>query len=183
MLAGLERHARTLQPGRLVPFLAVLLEVLWGYPWLVWIGTWQAISWSRPPLSLGGAVLLAMPAEVLTRFALGQKWSLSRVRLVVLSTTVVLLALVVRLEQDGGYSLWDPDWAKYALDHLSALIGGLVFGVYLVWRGLSLGRENLPFPNLYQKFVIGLVALVLLLVLWGATSDSAFRPDMFTAGL
>ena len=168
-----------------IPLLVVLLEVLWAYPWLIWISGWRGLEWDQPPVSLGGAVALAVAVEVVTRFSLGRNWSLKLVRLFMLSAGTLLLAIVVRIELSGGHALWDTGWGQYALDNLSLLFGGLAFGAYLIWRGISVGREGLTFHDLYQRFVIGLAALVILLVLWSTTSGAGEmqRDNLASAGL
>ncbi len=94
-----------LEPGHILPVFAVLLEVLWAYLWLAWIGKWQSVGWAQPPLSLAGAIGLALAAEVASRFSLTRSWSVSRVRLVTLSTLLILLAVLIRVELGGGYAL------------------------------------------------------------------------------
>lgn len=184
MRPSLAQRIPGIESGRLVPFLAVLLEVLRSYPWLVWISTWPLVGWDKPPLSLGGAVALALVAEGLTRFALRREWPMGRVRLVVLPVVVVLLASLVRIEQGGGYAPWDPAWGRYALGNLPALAGGLAFGVFLLWRGISVGRESPAFDYVYRKFLGGLVALVALVVVWGTMSGSiAIRQVLSNAGV
>ncbi|MFQ5872291.1 MAG: DUF4129 domain-containing protein [Dehalococcoidia bacterium] len=172
---------RGLNAERAIPFLVVLAEVLWAYPWLVWISSWEFVGWTKPPVSLGGAVVLATGAEVVPRLLLTRNWSLDRMRLVALSFAIILLALVVRLELGGGYAIWDPDWKRYALDHLSPLIGGLAFGTYFLWRGISVGSERPSFDTSYRRFIIGLTALVLLLALWGVTSRASEFPSVPTS--
>ena len=159
---------RGLSTAQSVLFLAALMEVLWAYPWLIWFGAWKNLAWERPPMSLGGAVVLAITIAVVSHFYLRGSWSLTRVRLVMLGASTILLALIIRLEMGGGHSIWDPGWGRYALDNLAMLVGGLVFGAYLIWRAISVGREGSSFDSLYQRFIVGLVALVILLVVWGA---------------
>lgn len=152
--------------GHAVPLLALLLEVIWAYAWFAWIGTLGGIMWPTTPVGLGGAVALAMAAEATTRLALANDWPLRWTRVAVLSATALFLFALLRMEMGGGYALWDAQWAQYAAGHMSPLVGGLVFGVYLLWRGMSIGRETLTFDGLYPKFLVGLVALVVLFVLW-----------------
>lgn len=174
---------RSLNLGHTIPLLAILIEVLWAYPYLIWIGGWQVLGWPRLPLGLASAVVLAAAAEIVTRAALARNWSLRRVRFLVLGALTVMIATIMRLELAGGYALGDPAWGQYALDHLSLLAGGLAFGAYLLWRGIAVGRESLSFEAMYQKFLIGLTALIILLVLWGLTAGSGeFRRVLASAG-
>ena len=175
---------RGLSNAQSVLFWAALMEVLWVYPWLIWFGAWKNLAWEKPPMSLAGAVAFAVVVAVLAHFCLRRSWSLTRVRLVLLGASAILLALIIRLEMGGGYSLWDPGWGQYALDNLSMLVGGLVFGAYLIWRAISIGREGSSFDSLYQRFVVGLVALVILLVVWGAAPRiTVSRGVLSAAGL
>ncbi|MDP3062578.1 MAG: hypothetical protein Q8O40_05125, partial [Chloroflexota bacterium] len=175
---------RRLNPGHAVPLLGAMLEVLWAYPWLVWMSTWEKLGWSRTPLILAEAVGLVALAELLTRATLARGWPLARTRVVVLTSLLLTLALVVRLEYGGGHALWDAGWWRYAQAHMSPLMAGLAFGLYMLWRGISVGREELSFDELYQKFLIGLAALVVLLVAWGATTGRGeFKRVLTASGL
>lgn len=171
-------NLRSLEAGRVISLFAVLLEVLWAYPWVVWISKWETIGWARPPLTLAGAAVLVAVTEAVSRFALARDWSPRRVRLVVLSAVAILLAVVVRLDLSGGHALWDPGWGQYVQEHLPLLISALAFGGYLLWRGICVGRETLTLDVLYRKFLIGLTALVVLLVLWSAASRGDEFPEL-----
>ena len=175
---------RSLEAGRVMSLFAILLEVLWVYPWLVWFSKWENVDWGRPPLTLAGSMVLVAVTEVVSRFSLTRNWGLRRVRLVVISTAAILLAAVVRLDLGGGHALWDPQWGRYVQAYLPMLFGALAFGAYLLWRGISVGRESLSFDVLYRKFLFGLTALVGLLVLWSAAlgGDDFPRPSP-SAGL
>jgi hypothetical protein len=152
-----------------VPVLAVFMEIFWSYAWLVWLSSLTALGWAHPPLNLWSCILQALFSEVLSRYALSRKWSLKRVRLVVLPSSLILLLLLVRLNLGGGYMLWDGAWINYAGSHIAELAIGLVFGVFLTWRGLSVGGQRNSFREVYNRFLVGLVAIILLLILWGMT--------------
>ena len=156
---------RGLGPGRAIPLLAVLIEILWIYPWFVWIGEWEVLGWIEPPLALGSAVVLSLAAEAVSHHSLTRDWAPSRTYLVVFPTLVFLLAAVLRLDMSGGYVLWDPGWIQNALEHPSPFLGGLALGTFLLWRGISIGRDIPSFDGLYRRFLMGLAALVLLLVM------------------
>ena len=165
--------SRGLEPGRAIPLLAVLTEVLWIYPWFVWVGEWKMLGWIEPPLTLGSAVVLSVVAEALSHRSLTKSWALSRIYLVVLPVLMLLLATVVRLDMSGGYALWDLGWIQYALEHQSLIYGGLALGAVLLWRGISAGRDDPSFDDLYRKFLVGLIALVLLLVLRSFVTEAS----------
>lgn len=162
----MQRLRGLLSLGHAVPLLALLLEVIWAYAWFAWIGTLGGIGWLTTPIGLGGALALAMTAETTTRLALSYDWPLQWTRVAVLSAMVVFLLTLIRLQMGGGYALWDARWTQYAAENISPLAAGLVFGAYLLWRSMTIGRETLTFDDLYPKFLFGLVALVVLFVLW-----------------
>ena len=168
-----------LNASGLVRLLAVLLEVLWAYPCLVWVSGWENVGWQEAPMGLGSAVGLVLVSQVAARAVLGSPWSLGRARLAAVCVVLVLLGLILRLELGGGHGLGDPGWGAYAQDNLSPLLGGAAFGAYLIWRGFSVGRDSsMAFDDLYQRFAVGLGALVVLLVLWAATQGSTHFPSL-----
>ena len=156
-------------PGlsQIVPILAVLMEAFWAYAWLVWLSKWPAWGWEKPPMSLAGCIIQIVVTEVLARAALNGKWSLKKVRAVVLPASFILLALIVRWSNGTGYSFADPGWFRYAGEHLSSLIAALIFGVFLIWRGIAAAPQKFGFDDLYRRFIIGMVFLVILLIVWG----------------
>ncbi|MBI2918366.1 MAG: DUF4129 domain-containing protein [Chloroflexi bacterium] len=174
---------RGLDAGYAVPILGALVEALWAYPWFAWIASWDALGWPRAPLSLASAVVLVVAAEALSRAALARDWSLARVRLVLLPTLSGLLALAVRLELGTGHALWDVRWTGYVAEHATMLAGGLSFGAYLLWRGMSVGREAPAFDTLYRRFMVGLAGVVALLLVSAATAPTGqFRSVVAVSG-
>jgi hypothetical protein len=94
----------------------------------------------------------------------------SVVKLGVLAAVLVFILLILRLEHSGGYALWDLDWASYAGGRIASLVVGVFLGLYLLWRGTSLGREPMTFERYQTLFTVGLVGLAVLLVLWSIGS-------------
>lgn len=174
MRIDIQRHAATTMRG-VMPLIAVVIEVLWPYAWLVWMSTWSNVPWSEPPLALGSAIFLMAASELVSRFFLSRDWPAHLVRTSVVAILLILALAVVRLDLGGGYAVWDPGWGTYARGNLAALAFAVGFSIYLVWRGICIGRDNILFEGLYRRFAVGLVALVLLLVFWGidARTDPA----------
>jgi hypothetical protein len=156
-----------------IPVLAILMEVFWSYAWLVWLSGLTAFRWAHPPLSFISCIVLALFSEVLSRYALSRQWSIKRVRLVVLLSSLILLLLLVRLNLGGGYVLWDTGWITFASHHLLEIIIGLLAGVYLIWRGFSVGGALNSFRTIYNRFLVGLAATIILLIIWGVTGGQS----------
>jgi hypothetical protein len=170
----LARNMRRYQaPGlpQIVPVLAALMEAFWAYCWLVWVSSWPALGWEGPPLIPISGLLLVVFTEIMARFSLARNWPLRRIRLVVLGSSLILLIILVRVGWGGGYSLVDLAWFSYIGDHLGSLITALVFAVFLVWRGIVAGSRKLAFQELYNRFILGMVAIIFLLVVWGIAGN------------
>ena len=160
-------------PGlsQIVPVLTILMEVFWSYACLVFISQMASRVWEGPPLNLISCVILALFTEVIVRLAMARKWSLKKIRWLVLSPLLLLLLVILRLNLSGGYSLQDTGWFSYAGANLSAILVGFFFGIYLAWRGISTGRQEKTFSQIYQRFLIGLTGLILVLVMWGFAGE------------
>jgi hypothetical protein len=156
-------------PGltQIIPVMAILMEVLWVYAWMVWISGLAALAWTGTPLNFLSCAILAIATELLAYFSLSRKWSLRRVRTVVLLSSFLLLMLLVRLNLGGGYIFWNGTWVYYASKHTPQIVVGLLFGVYFIWRGISVGRQQNTFSDIYRRFLFGLAGIVILLVIWG----------------
>ncbi len=147
------------------------MEVFWVYPWLAWIGRWPARVWQRPPLSLASLILLLGISFLVTKFFLSRRWSLRWIQLSIVSSGLIAIFMVVRVEYGTGFGLLSWQWfvhtAQLLLDsfsHPHPIVIALAAGVYLWWRGISQGRSSLYFDDIYRSFRAGLTALVVLIV-------------------
>jgi hypothetical protein len=185
-LAGLDWVAVVLSP-----LMVLLMEAFWVYPWLAWVGKWPSLGWQRPPLSLVSLILLLVAAFSVTRWLTTRRWSLRWIRLSIIASGLVAIFLVVRIEYGAGLGLLDGRWfvvmARVLLDsfsHLHPEVIALAAGVYLWWRGMRWGRSPFYFGDVYRSFLIGLVALVLLIVVWGVGwGDNPIRNLISSVGL
>jgi len=175
----------------LTPVMVILMEVCWVYPWLFWVGKWQTLVLQRPPLSLVSLILLVGISFLVTRFFLGKRWRLRWIRLSLVSIGLVTIFLLVRIEYGAGFGLLSGQWfvrmAQILLDsfsHPHPVVISLVAGVYLWWRGMSWGRSFLNFDYIYHSFLVGLIALVGLILVWGINAGAGTLGNLFTtAGL
>ena len=86
---------RVLLTRQLLPWLTVIMETLWVYPWMLFATRWETLSWDYPPLSLGSAVALALAAQVVTSaLGLAGNWTLNTVRTMVLPALAFLLFFI-----------------------------------------------------------------------------------------
>lgn len=159
--------------GNLLTGTGVFTEVLRAYPWLMFIGLLSLPGWTHTPVSLPGALVITAVMAYLVRGAVGGGLHAEETRIGTLFIGIVLVLLFTRLANSGGYSLWDPAWFQYAKDHVYALLGGVAFGIFLMWRGIVVGREEPKTSHLYRNFMIGIAGFIGLIIIWAASGTFA----------
>jgi hypothetical protein len=158
------------------PLAVILMESFFLYPWLVFIGKLPELRVQQTPLSLISLVFLLGLSFVATRFFLKRKWPMPWIQTSIMACGLAAIFLVLRLDYSAGFQLFSRQWfTSYGqvLLHFFSNIHpfgfAIIAGLYLWWRGISLGRSRLYFENIYTSFLVQLTALVLLVILWGFT--------------
>ena len=183
-LPSISAILRAIGMRQLLPSLVVLMEGLWVYPWVLFTSRWQTLGWDDPPISLGSALAFAFAAQIVSAIGLAGNWTLNHVRTMVLPALVVLLLVVTLFEIGSGLAFWSGSWLEHTGGHVSSLLGGLGFGVLLMWRGISVGRDPTLYDGLYGRFTVGLISFVFLGLLWGAVADEGeLRQILSTIGV
>jgi hypothetical protein len=166
------------------PLAVVLMEAFWVYPWLAWVGSWPAFHGGRPVLSLASVVITLVVSLLVTRQALKQAWGLWRVRAVIIGGGLVFILIVLGVDYRADYVFLSGGWLEYVGRTLGATLsspGTIVVAipalVYLWWRGIILGQTTSYFRDIYRTFLLGMVALVVLIILWQISSAT----ERFTA--
>ena len=159
----------------------VLGEVLRVFPWLILLSAFGRLGWSTLPLGFWSALAIVAVTAFVVRRSLAGGWSVGSARILTMSLSVALLLVLTRLENGGGYAFWDMAWGNYAVNQLPALAAALGFGLVLIWRGITVGRETLGVEYLYRNFKISIVGFVVLMILWGLIIGFNGGQDMFKA--
>jgi hypothetical protein len=165
------------------PLAVVLMEACWVYPWLVWLGSWPLFTQPRPPLSLASVIIVLAAATLAVRLFLRQKWPVSMVQAVVIGLGLVVILLVLGIEYNAGYGFLSGRWFA----HIGQVFGnmftrpdtmaiGLPALLYLWWRGINLGQTTSYFRNIYRSFLLGMVALIVLMIIWQVSAASGDFP-------
>ena len=161
------------------PLTVVLMETFWLYPLLVWVGFWPLFTEVRPVLSIFSIAIVLGVSLVITRIVSKRDWPLWSIQAVIIGAGIVTILLVLRVDYSDGYALSESGW----LAHTGKLLGStfrqpyavvlaIPVLIYLWWRGIQLGRTTSFFRNIYRSFIIGLVALIILIGLWQLSSSS-----------
>ncbi len=173
-LAGLVLY--WVSSGHLLLLAVLLVEGMWFYAWMVWVGLWGGFGFGDVPLGVWSILFLLWSSFHAVQILGQQRWSTKKARYVAGFISVVLLAVVARLENGGGYGLLDLEWVRLAAYGLvgtfpSALQVTLLGSAYLWWRGYQLAREGLHQEQVRHSFLVGLGGLLLGLLVW----EVAFR--------
>jgi hypothetical protein len=143
-----------------------MMEVFWIYAWLVWLSYIPALRWESTPLNLISCLALGVAVEIVVRLTLAGRWSLQKVRLVVIPLSFLLLIILMRLNLGGGYALFDTGWFKFIPQQVTSFIFSGIFGLIIIWRAISTGQQDNSFTSLYHRFVFGLAGIILVLIVW-----------------
>jgi hypothetical protein len=161
----------------LYPLAVILMESFWVYPWLIWLGGWPVFSEQRPALSLAAVVVMLAVSLVVTRILLRQKWPMRAIRAAVVGGGLVAILLVLGVEYSAGYSFLSGGWFIHVGQVLGdtfkspdTIVAALPVMVYLWWRGIILGQTTSYFRDIYRSFLLGMVALIVLIIIWQISS-------------
>ncbi len=173
------------------PLSVVLMEAFWVYPWLVWIGGWPLFDESRPVLSLAAVIIVMAVSLTVTRVVLRQKWPMWSVRSIIIGGGLLAILLALAFEYVEGHGFLSGGWFAYVgqllwhtFSHPHTIVVAILVLLYLLWRGISLGQTTSYFRDIYRSFLLGMVALIVLIILWQISSGSdRFAPPGPVVGL
>jgi hypothetical protein len=165
--------------GAFFPLAVILMETFWVAPYLKWIGSWTLFTPQRPILSLGSVFLVLAVSLALTRLTANLKQNLAVIRLIVIGGAILTLLVVTGYEYPDGYTIWSGAWFSHIVNilgntfgHPGTVLAALIAVIYLWWRGIVLGQSTTFFRDIYRTFILGMVALVILIILWNVTSST-----------
>jgi hypothetical protein len=166
------------------PASVILMESLWFYPWLLWLGVWDFFTESVPAINLLSIIILLVASLIITRVVSRQSWPLWLIRTVILGGGMLVMFLVLRINHHSGFGIFDFGWYGYVGEKLAhffnephPLVLAIPVMIYLWWRGISLGRTTSQFKSIYTSFLTGMAFLILLIVLWSAGSGPNSFPE------
>lgn len=167
------------------PLSVILMEAFWFSPFLNWVGTWPYFEEARPVLSLLSVIILLASSLVITRFVSRRTMPVWLMQVIIIGSGVLALLLVTAVEYADGYPFLSGAWFSHVFTLLgntftntSTVTVALPAVIYLWWRGIMLGQSTSYFKNIYRSFVIGMIALILLIVIWqsGAMAVDSTSP-------
>ena len=166
----------------LLPLSAILMEVFWGYPWLIWTGKWETLHWEVPPLSGFAVLCLVGISFLVTRLLIDRSWLPLVKRMIIAGIGLCVVFLIIRIEYGEGYELfsgtWFVDMGKTILNSFSnfnSIVLALPAAAYFWWRGMLLGRKR-EYNYIRSNVIFGAGSFVVLGMVWWATMGmSTFR--------
>ncbi len=161
------------------PLAVILMEAFWVAPYLGWIGVWPFFTESRPVLSLASVIIIIVLSLVITRIFTRQQWSLWKIQLIIIGSGLITMLLVLAVEYNDGYTFLSAGWFSHigemlgnTFSHASTISVAIPAIIYLWWRGIMLGQSTSYFKDIYRSFLLGMLALVVLIIFWQITAAS-----------
>ncbi len=176
----LQTIRKSLQVENLLLIATVFTETLRSFPWLIFMSGLNIPGWTEPPISLLSALIIVAVISIIVSLTLRKGLHLNEARLATLGIGILMIIILIRLENGGGYALWDTAWFSYAFEHMVPIAVGLVYGLFLLWRGIVIGREELGTDQLYRSFGIGIASFVLLMIAWALSLGISSGQRLFT---
>ena len=158
----------------------VFTETLRSYPWLIFFSGLTIPGWTEPPISLLSALAIIAVTTTIVSLTLRRGLHLSEARLATLGIGILMILILTRLENGGGYALWDMSWFGYAGSHMIPIFAAILFGLFLLWRSIVIGREELGSDRLYRSFAVGIVGFILLMPAWALSLGVSAGQRLFT---
>jgi len=163
----------------LYPLAVILMESFWVYPWLVWLGGWPIFSEQRPALSLAAVIIVLVVSLLVTRILLRQKWPMRIIQAAVIGGGLAAIILALGVEYGAGYGFLSGGWFVHVGQVLGntfnspdTIVVALPVLLYLWWRGIILGQTTSYFRDIYRSFLLGMIALIVLIIIWQISSGS-----------
>ncbi|MFA5309877.1 MAG: DUF4129 domain-containing protein [Dehalococcoidales bacterium] len=165
--------------GVFYPLAVILMEAFWVAPWLHWLGILPMFREPRPIMGLGTVILVLALALLVTRLVVNLKIKMWAIQAIIIGAGLLTMLLVLGYEYAGDYAFLSGGWFTHTWQVLGhtlvkpdTIAAAIAAVVYLWWRGINLGQSTTIFKDIYRTFVLGMVALIVLLVLWQLTSVS-----------
>jgi hypothetical protein len=161
------------------PLVVILMEAFWVSPWLGWLGVWPVFTEPRPALSLASVIIVLVVSLLVTRLLLKQKLPMWSIQCIIIGCGLVTMLLVLGVEYADGYGFLSGRWFVHigqvlgvTFAHPRTIVIALPAMLYLWWRGIILGQSTSYFKDIYRSFLLGMVALIVLIILWQISSAS-----------
>ncbi len=171
----------------LLPLSAVLMEVFWSYPWLIWAGKWETLHWQKPPLSIFTILSLVGISFLATRFLINRSWSSRAIKLTIAGLGLLAVFIAIRIEYGNGMELFSTRWFVYigriilnSFSNLNSIVLAFPAAAYFWWRGMLLGRIQ-EYNYIRSNVVFGAGSFVILGMVWWATMGTATFSNMANA--
>ncbi len=175
-----EALRKRLNADNLLTSTVLFEEAFRAYPWLILLSGLSIRGWSQPPFSFLSALVIMAVVTLTLSFCISRKFPLAETRIATISVGVISIILLTRLENGGGYAPWDIGWFDFASTIAVQLGASFLFGMFLVWRGITVAREELRTDYLYRNFMFGVASFIVLMVVWAASSGIQASHRVFT---
>lgn len=159
----------------------ILMETLWVYALVAFIvaGT---VGGGKPTLL--GVLIVVGGSFTLSRLLQGSVMSLTAIRIVGATMSLLLFYAVVRIDFYGNFAMWDFHWLDALVNHTHVALDAdtpgatAIVGVPLLmlfWmRGILTGQQTTTFEDVLSSFALGFGVIAVVLV-FGSLVDELPR--------
>lgn len=161
--------------------MVIAMEILWVYPWLIWIGSWNFVARNGASLSLASIIIVMAISTLVTRLCIRQKWPEWLIQLIIVGIGLMSVGFVLGIEFSGSFTGSDSKWFINLILMEGRLFANIILYTiilaYLWWRGMVLGNSTPSFNGIYGLFGRGLLALIVLIISWHVNSNTGGSQD------
>jgi hypothetical protein len=161
------------------PLAVILMEAFWVSPWLSFMGLFPFFAETRPVLSLASVIVVVVVSLVVTRIFTRQKLPMWAIQCSIIGCGLVTMLLVLGVEYADGYGFLTGQWFIHTGQVLGdtfanpgTIVVAILAVIYLWWRGIMLGQSTSYFRDIYRSFILGMIALIVLIIFWQISAAS-----------
>ncbi|HEU0075590.1 MAG TPA: DUF4129 domain-containing protein [Dehalococcoidia bacterium] len=159
----------------------ILMEALWVYALVAFVVA-ATVGGGKPTLL--GVLVVVGGSFTLSRLLQGSVMSLTAIRIVGATVSLLLFYAVVRIDFYGDFAMWDFHWVDALINHThaaldaetqgSTAIVGVPLLIFFWMRGILTGQQTTTFEDVLASFALGFGVIAVVLV-FGALVDELPR--------
>jgi hypothetical protein len=157
--------------GPLVRGSLIAMEALWVYAAVAFVVA-ATVGGGKPTLL--GVLVVVGGSFGLSRFLQGTVMSVTTMRIVGATLSLLIFYAVVRIDFYGNFAMWDFHWLDALVNHTHAALGSGTKGstavvavpalMFFWMRGILAGQQTTTFEDVLSSFAVGFGVIAVVLV-------------------
>jgi hypothetical protein len=156
----------------------ILMETLWVYALAAFVVA-ATVGGGKPTLI--GVLVVVGGSFTLSRLLQGSVMSLTAIRIIGATLSLLIFYAVVRIDFYGNFAMWDFHWLDRLVNNTHAALGTetkgatAIIGVPLLmifwFRGILAGQQTTTFEDVLSSFAVGFGVIAVVLVFGSLLDD------------